>query len=79
MVDAFLNNWQPSLVCFIDSEIWPNYLFKIKEKKIPLILINARITKKTLNKWKVFSKFAEKVFDNFDLCLASSEESKKNL
>ena len=79
LVNAFLNNWQPSLVCFIDSEIWPNYLFKIKEKKIPLILLNARITKKTLNRWKVFSKFAEKVFDNFDLCLASSEESKKNL
>ena len=79
LVSSFLSNWQPSLICFIDSEIWPNFLFKIKEKKIPLILLNARITKKTLNRWKVFSKFAEKVFDNFDLCLASSEESKKNL
>ena len=79
LVNSFLDNWQPNLICFIDSEIWPNFLFKIKENKIPLILLNARITKKTLNRWKVFSKFAEKVFDNFDLCLASSEESKKNL
>ena len=55
------------------------FLFKIKEKKIPLILLNARITKKTLNRWKIFSKFAEKIFNNFNLCLASSEESKKNL
>jgi 3-deoxy-D-manno-octulosonic-acid transferase len=79
LVNSFLNNWQPSLICFIDSEIWPNFLFKIKEKKIPLILLNARITKKTLNRWKVFSKFAKKVFGNFDLCLTSSEESKKNI
>ena len=79
LVNSFLNNWQPNLICFIDSEIWPNFLFKIKKNKIPLVLLNARITKKTLNRWKVFSKFAEKVFDNFDLCLASSEESKKNL
>tara|TARA_B100000780_G_scaffold244281_1_gene187814 strand:+ start:3878 stop:5149 length:1272 start_codon:yes stop_codon:yes gene_type:complete len=75
----FLNSWKPDLVCFVDSEIWPNYLFKIKEKKIPLILINARITKKTFNRWKIFSSFAKKIFNNFDLCLASSEESKNNL
>ena len=79
LVSSFLDNWQPSLICFIDSEIWPNFLFKIKKNKFPLILLNARITKKTLNRWKVFSKFAKKVFDNFDLCLASSNESKKNL
>ena len=75
----FLNSWKPDLVCFVDSEIWPNYLFKIKEKKIPLILINARITKKTFDRWKIFSSFAKKIFNNFDLCLASSEESKNNL
>ena len=58
----FLNSWKPDLVCFVDSEIWPNYLFKIKEKKIPLILINARITKKTFDRWKIFSSFAKKIF-----------------
>ena len=79
LVNSFLEKWQPNLICFIDSEIWPNFLFKIKEKNIPLILINARITKKTLNKWKIFPRFAKKVFNNFDLFLASSEESKKNL
>ena len=75
----FLNIWKPDLVFFVDSEIWPNFLFKIKEKKIPLVLINGRITKKTYNKWKIFPNFARKVFNNFDLCLVASEESKNNL
>jgi 3-deoxy-D-manno-octulosonic-acid transferase len=75
----FLNSWKPDLVCFVDSEIWPNFLFKIKEKKIPLVLINGRITKKTFNKWKIFFNFAKKVFSNFDLILAASDESKNNL
>ena len=79
LVSFFLKTWKPNLVCFIDSEIWPNFLFSIRNKKIPLILLNARITKKTLNKWKIFPMFAKKIFNNFDLCLASSEESKKNL
>ena len=79
LAESFLNNWKPNLVCFVDSEIWPNFLFKIKEKKIPLLLINARLTKKSFNKWKIILGFAKKVFGNFDLCLASSEESKNNL
>ena len=33
LVEKFLNAWKPNLVCFVDSEIWPNFLFKIKEKK----------------------------------------------
>jgi 3-deoxy-D-manno-octulosonic-acid transferase len=79
LVENFLNNWQPDLVCFVDSEIWPNFLFKIKEKNIPLLLINARLTKKSFNKWKIVLNFARKIFNNFDLCLAASEESKNNL
>jgi 3-deoxy-D-manno-octulosonic-acid transferase len=79
LTENFLNNWAPDLVCFVDSEIWPNFLFKIKEKKIPLLLVNARLTKNSLNKWKIFPSFAKKVFNNFDLCLAASEISKDNL
>ena len=79
LAENFLNSWKPDLVCFVDSEIWPNFLFKIKEKNIPLLLINARITKKTFNKWRIIFNFAKRVFGNFDFCLAASEESKNNL
>ena len=45
-VDKFLKYWKPSAAIFIDSEIWP-YMFKrIDDNNIPLILLNARITKK---------------------------------
>jgi 3-deoxy-D-manno-octulosonic-acid transferase len=79
LAEAFLNSWKPNLACFVDSEIWPNFLFKIKEKKIPLLLLNARLTNKSFNKWKIILKFAQKVFGNFDLCLAANEDSVKNL
>ena len=79
LAGKFLLCWKPDLVCFVDSEIWPNFLFTIKEKNIPLLLINARITKKSFNKWRIIINFAKKVFNNFDLCLAASEESKANL
>ena len=79
LAQKFLNLWKPDIACFVDSEIWPNFLFKIKEQNIPLLLINGRITKKSFNKWNIIPSFAKKVFSNFDLCLAASEESKNNL
>ncbi len=75
----FINYWSPSIVFFIDSEIWPNMILGLKEKQIPTILLNARITKKTFKKWMFLEKFAQKIFKNFDLCLASNNETKKYL
>jgi 3-deoxy-D-manno-octulosonic-acid transferase len=79
LVKIFLRKWKPDLICFVDSEIWPNFLFEIKKRKIPLVLINGRITKKTFKRWNMFPTTAQKVFNNFDLCLACSEESENNL
>ena len=75
----FLNKWKPSVAIFIDSEIWPNFIYYIKKRNIKLILINARITNKTYKKWKVFKNSAKKIFSSFDLCIASSRESLKYL
>ncbi len=75
----FLDYWKPSSAFFIDSEIWPNMYINLKKKKLPIILLNGRITKKSYSRWKIFSNFSEKIFKSFDLCLSSSNESKKYL
>ena len=75
----FLNYWKPSKAFFVDSEIWPNTINNLFEKKIPIILLNARITKKTFNRWMLCSNFAESLFNKFDLCLSSNKESIKYL
>jgi 3-deoxy-D-manno-octulosonic-acid transferase len=79
IINKFINYWQPSKVFFIDSEIWPNTVLRLKQKEIPVILINGRITNKSYKRWKFFSNFAKKIFSNLDLCLASSKESFKYL
>ena len=75
----FLNYWKPTTAIFIDSEIWPNMIINIKKSSIPLILLNARITKKSFQKWKLFPQSAKFFFNKFDICLASSLKSKKYL
>ncbi len=75
----FLRKWKPDIAIFVDSEIWPNFIFQIKKRNIPLILLNARITKKTFKKWRILKNFSKKIFSCFDLCLSSSKESQNNL
>ncbi len=75
----FLNYWKPSKAFFIDSEIWPITINNLYKKNIPIFLINGRITKKSFNRWKVFSSFARSIFSKFGLCLSSNRETKKYL
>jgi len=79
LIKKFLDVWNPKLVIFVDSEIWPNLILELKKRKIKLALINGRITKKTFGRWFFFSNSAKKIFNSFDLCLASSRDSKKYL
>ena len=66
--ENFIKYWKPSKAFFIDSEIWPNMIYNLKKNKIPIILLNGRITKKTFNRWKFFSNFSKKNFSKFNLC-----------
>ena len=75
----FLNYWKPSSAFFIESEIWPNMFLNLKEKNIPINLLNGRITKKSFLRWKFFSNFSKSIFCNLSLCLSSSQESKTYL
>ena len=75
----FLNYWKPSKAFFIDSEIWPNTINNLFKKNIPIFLLNGRITKKSYNRWKIFSSFAKSIFSKFNLCLSSNIETKQYL
>jgi len=78
-INKFLDHWKPNLSVFIDSEIWPNLILQISKKKIPLILANARITKKSYKRWVFLLNLAKKIFGKFDLCIASNKETENYL
>ena len=79
LTKKFINYWKPKSVFFIDSEIWPNMIENLFKQKISINLLNGRITKKTFKKWMIFPSSSKTIFNKFDLCLASSTESKKYL
>ena len=75
VIKRFINHWKPSLALFVDSEIWPNTLINLNKEKIPTILINARITRKSYKRWIKLKNFSKSIFNKFDLCLSSNKET----
>ena len=70
-----MNYWKPNILYLIESEIWPNMIYELKRKKIPLILLNARITKKSFERWFKIKSFSEGIFKSFNLCISQNNES----
>ena len=79
LTKLFINYWKPRLAIFVDSEIWPNMYNNLYKKKIPLILLNARITEKSFNRWKYFPNFSKNIFEKISVALPQNKESKKYL
>ena len=77
--NKFINYWKPKIAIFIDSEIWPNMLNNLERNKIPIVLINGRITKKSFKRWMRFPSFAIKIFSKISLALPQNTETFKYL
>ncbi len=79
LTNKFLRFWKPNLAIFVESEIWPCMFENIAEKKIPLVLLNARLTKKTFNKWIKFKKHSIPIFQNITAAYPQNLETKTYL
>ena len=79
IVKRFIKFWQPELAIFIDSEIWPNMFKNLHLRNIPIIIMNARITERSFNKWQIFPNFANQVFGKITLALPQNLETLKFL
>ena len=71
----FLNYWKPNLAIFIESEIWPCMFKNLKNNKIPLVLLNARLTKKTFNRWIKLESFSRSVFNHISVTYPQNNET----
>ena len=75
LIKKFILKWQPEKLFLVDSEIWPNLLLYCKEEKIPVAILNTRITKKTFRRWMLFPKTSKKIFNLIGLFLLSNSKT----
>lgn len=68
----FLDHWQPDLAVLAESEIWPNLVVETAVRGIPLALVNARMSARSFDRWRWFSRANRSLFSAFDLVLAQN-------
>ena len=47
LLKQFFELYQPKLLALVETEIWPNLIAQAKQKQIPCILLNARLSEKS--------------------------------
>ena len=73
--EKFINYWNPYVSIFVESEIWPNMIENLYQKKIPIIILNARITKKSFKKWSYFQNYSKKIFSKISMAIPQNSET----
>ena len=72
-VEKFLNKWNPQLVIWVESDLWPITMKLLKQKSIKSLLVNVRMSPKSFNKWKKFNFFYKQMTDCFYEIFAQSQ------
>lgn len=66
-VRRFLDHWRPDAAIWVESEFWPNLLRATAARRIPMALVNARISPRSYRRWQRFSKTFRMLMSGFSV------------
>lgn len=75
----FLDHWRPDAAAFVESELWPNQLAALRRRGVPAMLLNARLSERSLRGWLRAPGFAREVVGAFDRVQARSDDDATRL
>ncbi|WP_170409295.1 3-deoxy-D-manno-octulosonic acid transferase [Ruegeria atlantica] len=78
-VKRFLEHWRPNAGVFVESEIWPRLIVEASRRDIPLALLNARLSDRSVERWKKRPQTAGFILDHFSLFLTQNDKTATNL
>lgn len=66
-IDSFLGKTKPSFGVIIETEIWPNLIYCSYKKSIPLYLVNARLSERSMKRYMFLRSIVPWFLDKFDM------------
>ncbi|QWA11083.1 lipid IV(A) 3-deoxy-D-manno-octulosonic acid transferase [Sodalis ligni] len=73
-MNRFLNQVNPKLVIVMETELWPNLIKALYQRKIPLVVANARLSARSAAGYKKFGSFTADIMGKITLIAAQNEE-----
>ena len=74
----FLSRIKPKALIIVETEIWPNFINLSHRRKIPTILLNGRMSNKSLNNYLRFKNFFQSIYSKFSLVLSQYQNDSNN-
>ncbi len=71
----FLQRFQPKIIIFMETELWPNLINQCANKQIKLLLINARLSNKSMRSYKKLSALITPTLNKFNRILCQSQDN----
>jgi 3-deoxy-D-manno-octulosonic-acid transferase len=78
-VARFLDHYRPRAGIILETEVWPNLVYACKSRGIPLCLLNARLSEKSLRGYLRVGAFVRDTFAAFTVVGAQSAEDAERL
>lgn len=73
----FFKKINPRLGIIMETELWPNMIFEAKKNRIPLLLVNARISNRAFKQYAKARFMFKPILNQLTAILAQSEEDAK--
>ncbi|MCI0471332.1 MAG: hypothetical protein L0Y73_06730, partial [Candidatus Aminicenantes bacterium] len=72
-VKKFLKAVNPAILLLNELEIWPNWILKTEKEKIPILLINGRISENAFKRYNFFKFILERFVAKIDLFMVQAD------
>ncbi|MBU3605550.1 3-deoxy-D-manno-octulosonic acid transferase [Polynucleobacter sp. MWH-Creno-3A4] len=72
-VENFLKSFKPKLGLFMETEAWPTVVFRCADLRLPLFLVNARLSERSARRVNRFGKAGRALFQAFKGILAQTD------
>ncbi|MDR1303043.1 MAG: hypothetical protein LBJ81_00285 [Puniceicoccales bacterium] len=70
---------RPDAVILVEGELWPEHIYQAKVRRVPVFLINGRLSDRSFQCYRNFSRFARWIFGKLDFIVASSEQNRRRI
>ncbi len=77
-VKAFLHRSKPSLALVVEMELWPNLFHVLKRRRVPLVVLNARLSERSARRYGYLSRLMGPVFQAPDrFCAQTADDANR--
>ena len=77
-ISGVFRSYKPKALIIFETEIWPSMISYSRNKNIPVILCNGRLSDNSLKNYMIFKNFFKKILNKFELIFVQTKNHQEN-